>query len=506
MRVLRHIEQVCGSWFVVLLLAISLSVNVYTVHKLRYRPGRAARPLALGTRMTNLTAKDLHGAAVSINWASDSRPWILYMFSPSCVWCERNLDNIRALGETRKGQYRFVGLSTSGENLEAYLRSVNLPFPVYEDPREANGKRFVASSTPQTVMIWPDGVVRNVWLGAYVGQLQKRVEGEMGIHLPGLRAAVSSGGAGSSAPSRSAAGSLPPRGVACLKVRVIGQCLMLKLKSSLCRRARRFPPTVGMVAVSLFALAVASGQTPQPVTSFDVASVKRCTSEPAFGTNNGIGKSGIRFRNYALKYLLTSAYGVKVYQVIGPAWLETESYDVVATAPKGSGRSQIMVMFQNLLAERFQIRLHRETRDFPGFALVVGKNGPRLKKFADETGARANPELVILSSSGHIEARSVPALCNVLAGHLNQPVLDMTGITGLFDIKLDASPDLPGLTMFREPGEGADVSSSHDPPQQASLEQSIFTAVKELGLNLERRRVPLECIVIDKAEKVPTPN
>jgi len=186
LRIMRRVGQFCDRWLVILLLAISLSCNVYLVRKLQSHAGRPGSAWAIGARIPKLAAWDSRGSAVAIDWAADGRPWVLYLFRPSCEWCRKNLDNIRLLGEQRGTQYHFVGLLASREDLERYQKDAGLPFPVYGDPRDASGKRFLITSTPETLIVSPNGRVSEVWLGAYQGPLLKQVEATMKLRLPGL--------------------------------------------------------------------------------------------------------------------------------------------------------------------------------------------------------------------------------------------------------------------------------------------------------------------------------
>ena len=88
-----------------------------------------------------------------------------------------------------------------------------------------------------------------------------------------------------------------------------------------------------------------------------------------------------------MKNVLTNAYGVKGFQISGPGWLDSERYDIVAKLPRGATKAEFMVMLQNLLAERFKLTLHREKKDLPMYALVVGKNGPKLKESVEDPAA-----------------------------------------------------------------------------------------------------------------------
>jgi uncharacterized protein (TIGR03435 family) len=126
--------------------------------------------------------------------------------------------------------------------------------------------------------------------------------------------------------------------------------------------------------------------------SFEVASVK--PAEPP--SNPGMIRVGMRggpgtpdpgqitYTNVSFKNLLMNAYNVKGYQLTGPKWLDNERFDIVAKVPKGATKEEARVMLQNLLAERFKLSLHRETKELPIYALVVGKNGSKLKESADQ--------------------------------------------------------------------------------------------------------------------------
>jgi len=144
----------------------------------------------------------------------------------------------------------------------------------------------------------------------------------------------------------------------------------------------------------VFASCVSWAQTAETSPSFEVASVK--PAAPIAG--NGIrvmlrGGPGtpdpgqITYTNVTVKNVLTNAYGVKSFQISGPGWLDSERYDIVAKLPRGATKAEFMVMLQNLLAERFKLTLHREKKDLPMYALVVGKNGPKMKESVDDPAA-----------------------------------------------------------------------------------------------------------------------
>src|ERR1017187_586637 len=141
----------------------------------------------------------------------------------------------------------------------------------------------------------------------------------------------------------------------------------------------------------LLVIGVGLGQT-----QFDVASVK--PAAPIAGNTirvmmrGGPGSSDpgqITYTNVSLKNVLMNAYGVKDFQISGPGWLDSERYDIVAKVPRGATKEQSKVMMQNLLAERFKLALHREKKDLPMYALVVGKNGPKLTESVEDPAVAA---------------------------------------------------------------------------------------------------------------------
>jgi uncharacterized protein (TIGR03435 family) len=248
-----------------------------------------------------------------------------------------------------------------------------------------------------------------------------------------------------------------------------------------------------------------SGQVAPNPRSFEVASVRRNVSPNNVGSRMTDAPGGIRYSNVLLFVLIARAYKVKGYQVVGPSWLFRDRYDVMATMPEGAAKEQIPVMLQNLLAERFRISVHRETRVRPAYTLVVGKDGPILKKL--EAGGA---EKLGFSSTGRVQASTLTDLCSTLSALMDRPVVDMTGIEGRFDITLDVSMDdlsrWQRLSSTGAPGPRSEISGSYAPAPETNPSPSLFTAVKELGLKLESRRAPIEYIIVDTADRNPTEN
>jgi uncharacterized protein (TIGR03435 family) len=207
--------------------------------------------------------------------------------------------------------------------------------------------------------------------------------------------------------------------------------------------------------------------------AFEVASIKPTASEP--GSSSGVtSKTGrIEARNVTLKRCMRGAYGIPEAQIFGgPKWVDEERYDIDAKAPGPAGDHAMMAMLQQLLAERFQLVVHRETRPLSGYALVVGKKGITAKP--SESAGPSNSSANRHSIEG--EACSMGCLATKLAEVLHAPVTDSTGVEGRFDFKLEWTPD--------------------------EMQTAVLPALEEqLGLKLEGRKIPTEVLVIDRAEK-----
>ena len=262
-----------------------------------------------------------------------------------------------------------------------------------------------------------------------------------------------------------------------------------------------------VVALTASALAFAGAQLESP--AFEVASVRRAAAPEGDVAGQGGRRSTgagstqqdpaqVAYRNTSLASLLMTAYDLTASDITGPSWLDSERYDVVAKMPAGATMNQIPVMLQNLLVERFRISQHWENSEQPGYALEIGRTGPKLKpaeKGRDSAprgdGASYRADSISVSIEGHVEIRgtTMAALAALLSRFAGRPVVDSTALGGSFDIALDVAPeDLAGLRQLGEPV------------------ASIFSAVRELGLQLSPRRVPTRRLVIDRAEKTPTEN
>jgi uncharacterized protein (TIGR03435 family) len=238
-----------------------------------------------------------------------------------------------------------------------------------------------------------------------------------------------------------------------------------------------------LAAVLWLAIAgCAVGQT-APVKQFEVASLKRVVGMPGPYSFGSLDAERFTARNVPLQVLIAVAYDMDSrYVTGGPGWVASEFYSVEAK-PDGDapvGKEEMRSMLQQLLKERLHLAVHRERHESSGYALVVAKGGAKLHPVKEGVG-----QFNILPDGLLAHGASTGTLAGMLSAWLKQPVVDATGIDGLYDINLKFAP--AGATESELP--------------------SIFTAVQEqLGLKLEPRKVPVENLVVDHVEKEPVDN
>lgn len=235
----------------------------------------------------------------------------------------------------------------------------------------------------------------------------------------------------------------------------------------------------------------ALGHAAQTTPSFAVASVKPDT----IGTNEGPGRGNemiqltpliLTMRNIRLRSAMKWAYRVQAEQITGPAWLESERYAIIAKTNEPVTEEQLRLMLQLLLTERFQIKLHRETREMPVFVLSVDRGGPKFQASADagEGGTRYGIAKKVIAAKA-----TLSQFADSLTNPLRAIVLDETGLAGHYDFTLD-------LDIY-EPGDIA-------PEDMPGL---VARGLREqLGLKLETRKSPVPVLVVDHAEREPLRN
>lgn len=262
------------------------------------------------------------------------------------------------------------------------------------------------------------------------------------------------------------------------------------------------------IPIALAAVAAAWGE---PL-CFEVASVKIAAPccAPGQWPNNRPGVDRINFRNASLWYSLTYAYGVKSYQLFGPDWLRDVRFDIVAKGREGTRREQLPEMMQNLLSERLGVRVHREKREIDGLVLMVGKDGPRLKEASAESGDGQGGAQVRMSMSADgvdrmdVKGGTMATLINTLTGLLGRPVVDQTGLGGRYDFVLEFSR---GDTAGARASGGYNEPPAFPPsPPGSAPGLSIYSSIRQLGLRLDARKIPMDVVVVDRAERAPAEN
>ncbi|MGD0132255.1 MAG: TIGR03435 family protein [Bryobacteraceae bacterium] len=321
-----------------------------------------------------------------------------------------------------------------------------------------------------------------------------------------------------------------------------------------------------MCCAIFFSTAIAAfAQTPAPL-AFEVASIKPAGALDPMAIAQGKVSVGMKvdgaicnIGSFSLRDLVRAACEVKDYQVSGldslGAAMSAQRFNIQATLPEGATEKQVPQMLQTLLAERFKLVIHRETRDQSVYALVVAKGGPKLKESEPDPPAPETPpdapdaskkgETVIgqgsnqLHISGnmadgkgitmkggptgqlhmtmvdgkmHMEAAkmTMAGLADAASSFVGRPVVDMTELKGNYQVTLDLSMDdlksvakAAGLNMPGTPGGNAGNAPVDAADPSGS---SIFASVQQLGLKLEARKAPLPFVVVDHFEKSPTEN
>jgi uncharacterized protein (TIGR03435 family) len=317
---------------------------------------------------------------------------------------------------------------------------------------------------------------------------------------------------------------------------------------------------VGSFSGVLLAQAPA-GQTPAIAPAFEVATIRAAPSMMDFIQQFQAGKAKIGMSVdgarvdmgfSSLADLIRIAYGVKPYQVQGPDWMSQERFEIQAKIPEGVSEDKVPEMLQALLAERFKLAIHRDKKELPIYALIVGKNGPKLTAASTEpdaplpdfpgrgmsigtekgqmklvqdgkgggamqvAGQAGTTRFSVVNGSVHLEMTKVTlaALVETLAPMVDRPVLDMTELKGTYQIALDLPMEdmlflaQKQMATFGLPMPGPPPGAGANPADAASTPggSAIFAAIERLGLKLDSRKAPVETIVVDHLEKTPTEN
>lgn len=286
-------------------------------------------------------------------------------------------------------------------------------------------------------------------------------------------------------------------------------------------------------------------------TAFAAAAVAFAQSEPSAGLSFEVASirpsaplsqqvtAGVHIDGAQVSCLLLSlrdyirwAYKVKDYQISAPEWMAGARFDITAKVPPGTTPEQVGQMVQSMLTERFGMKLHHETRELPVYALAPQKGGAKLKESPKDPpkeaadAAKGSVNVVAQGDSGgttvdmgggasfsfgnnKIEGRKMgmAAFTETLASFTDKPVIDMTGLTGLYDFTLEFTPEDFRAMMIRAAVQrGVTMPPEALKMMDSAPGDSMGVALEKLGLTLESRKAPIDMLVIDHMEKAPTDN
>jgi uncharacterized protein (TIGR03435 family) len=250
----------------------------------------------------------------------------------------------------------------------------------------------------------------------------------------------------------------------------------------------------------LIAALVLHAQTTETKPAFEVVSLKpRDPSVRPGPPNTDPGR--VSYPNANLTFLLIRAFDVKAYQIDGVDLFNTQFFSIEAKLPQGAPQSQIPAMLQSLLADRFGLKFHWESKMQPVLALVVAKGGPKLKESpAPDPDAPPRPSMSFTMGGGQIQFNrtTMSRFAQAMSNFIGTPVIDSTELAAEYDIELNVNPaDLQGMR-------GAPVFDSGTQPESGA--PSLQSAMQALGLKLESRKAPMDHLVIDHVLKTPTEN
>jgi len=267
---------------------------------------------------------------------------------------------------------------------------------------------------------------------------------------------------------------------------------------------------------------------------FEVASIRPVAQgETRIDIGMHVDRSQVRFNFLSVRDCMRIAYEVRNFQVIGPEWVATDHFNITGKLPVGIGQDRVREMLQNLLADRFQMTIHREKRDFSVYALMTGKGGLKLPESAADVGSgegektKAALDVKATASSAGVYVdlgngawftfaenklilHKLPMgrMADLLGTFMDKPVVDMTSLDGSknYDMSLEVTAEDYRTIQIRS----ALKSGITLPPEAAQMAElpteSLTAAIEATGLRVEARRAPVEVIVIDRVARTPTEN
>jgi len=279
--------------------------------------------------------------------------------------------------------------------------------------------------------------------------------------------------------------------------------------------------------VLVVSLAIAVAAAAQDAPHFEVAVIKPSSSEPpAPGTAVGlrITQRQARFTYLSLKDYIGMAYGVRVYQIAAPDWISSARFDITATIPEDQQAKDVTKMMAALLEERFHLKSHRETRDFPAYALETLPGFALEPLTADAPGgafsvtSTSGPNGAVVDlgdgasleiGNNRIEFKKVTfaQLAGVVERFVDRPVIDQSKREGRFNIALDLMAEDFQVAMIRSAvNAGVPLPGPALRLLETGSNSAVPDALKTLGISLQAKKLPMEVVAIDSIDRIPTEN
>lgn len=292
-----------------------------------------------------------------------------------------------------------------------------------------------------------------------------------------------------------------------------------------------FAALFGILAATL-AFGQAQAPSSSPKLEFEVASIHLAQSTGMYRVDAGLKMDGSQahFSALSISNLITLAYHVQANQISAPEWIAQQRFDINAKLPDGATTAQIPEMLQSLLADRFQLKIHHETKEMPAYALMLGKAPLKLTETPPDTEPQdAADGTVTMGASGGaagvtfnlgngsystfannqfvFKKVSMDEMATQLARYLDRPVVNSTALKPRYDLTLQLTPEDYRALLIRSAVNAGLVL----PPQALMLLDngpavSLFDALDQVGLHLDARKLPLDLIVVDSAVQTPTDN
>jgi len=285
-----------------------------------------------------------------------------------------------------------------------------------------------------------------------------------------------------------------------------------------------------MIRATFLSILVAAASFAQARREFEVASSRAVSNQPPAQVAVGLTIDGsqVRITYLSLKDYLAIAYRMKLNQIVGPDWLPSQRFDIAAKLPDGAAQADVPEMLQALLADRFQLKAHRDMKEFPVYVLEAASTGLKISPVDPEgDGIQGRPlniaaggnnggaaisfgqgsSITLGEKSFEAKKLSMATLADMLTRFLDRPVVDKTNIKGAFDLSLELTPE-DRLAMLIRSAVSAGVVL---PPQALAVldtasGDSLSNSLKKVGLTLEGKRLPLDVLIVDQIQKTPSDN